>query len=223
MRVGQTIHLSDTAGTSWRDAVNIDPGPSGYSALAAVNQSVVALAWESSGSIRFISELRLKMDDDDKAETGVIADGIAGNALPHVDSVEISNVMPQLDVDGKIVQAKDGNMVFRDGLWHQFGTSYGLCKEDPPPHSGCITMKVGSCGFHLVRCLATFLCFEPGAFVESDLSSAAHSVLLAQGSQHQPLHQHDPRIRLLETCSKEHPACGVTSCRYLCCAQCALE
>ena len=25
----------------------------------------------------------------------------------------------------------------------------GLCKEDPPPHSGCITMKPGSCGFRL--------------------------------------------------------------------------
>ena len=65
----QTVHLSDTAGISWGDAVNVDPGPSGYSALAAINQSVVALAWESSGSIRFIPELRIEATDDEAATT----------------------------------------------------------------------------------------------------------------------------------------------------------
>merc|ERR1719409_832983 len=66
-----------------------------------------------------------------------------------IEAVEISNIKPQLDVQGNIVQAKDGNIFFHNSLWHQFGTSYGLCREDPPPHSGCLTMKVGSCGFRL--------------------------------------------------------------------------
>ena len=65
----QTVHLSDTAGSSWGQSVNVDPGPSGYSALAAINQSAVALAWESSGSIRFIAELRIKASNDEAVTT----------------------------------------------------------------------------------------------------------------------------------------------------------
>ena len=54
-RYNMTLHVSDDSGKSWRDALNVDPGSSGYSALAALNESSVALAWEdlTGGAIRF--------------------------------------------------------------------------------------------------------------------------------------------------------------------------
>ena len=52
-RFNMSLHASADSGASWTDLKNVDPGPSGYSALAAINGSAVDLAWEVTGSIRF--------------------------------------------------------------------------------------------------------------------------------------------------------------------------
>ena len=44
--------MDEPGRSTWAAALNVDMGPSGYSSMAAVNSSVVDLAWESSGSIR---------------------------------------------------------------------------------------------------------------------------------------------------------------------------
>jgi hypothetical protein len=65
-----------------------------------------------------------------------------------VEATVFSNVAPVLDMDGRIVQAKDGNVLWHAGKWWMFGMSYGLCDEPPGPN-GCANTSVGACGFRL--------------------------------------------------------------------------
>lgn len=58
----------------------------------------------------------------------------------------ISNVVPRTDTTGTIMDAHDSKVVFKDGLYHWFAASYGLCAE-PKGSSGCNPTSVGSCGF----------------------------------------------------------------------------
>eukprot|EP01047_Picozoa_sp_COSAG01_P014647 COSAG01_NODE_717_length_14076_cov_20.354225_13_plen_126_part_00 len=45
-RLNLTIHVSDDSGASWEPYRQIDPGPSGYSSVAAINSSVACVLWE---------------------------------------------------------------------------------------------------------------------------------------------------------------------------------
>ena len=92
-RLNMSLHVSDDSGKSWQDLRQVDPGVSGYSALAAVNSTHVDLAWETSpilagrnstlrvcinaglrfGSIRFQTlsvktDAPIKSDDDDNSD-----------------------------------------------------------------------------------------------------------------------------------------------------------
>eukprot|EP01048_Picozoa_sp_COSAG05_P030590 COSAG05_NODE_10711_length_550_cov_0.880266_1_plen_145_part_00 len=49
-RLNLTIHVSDDSGASWQPYRQIDPGPSGYSSVAAINGSMVCLLWERKGT-----------------------------------------------------------------------------------------------------------------------------------------------------------------------------
>eukprot|EP01051_Picozoa_sp_SAG22_P000052 SAG22_NODE_1_length_62449_cov_158.689270_52_plen_929_part_00 len=94
-RLNMSLHVSDESGASWQDLRQVDPGVSGYSALAAVNSTHVDLAWETSpilagrnstlrvcinaglrfGSIRFQTlsvktDAPIKSDDDENSEDG---------------------------------------------------------------------------------------------------------------------------------------------------------
>ena len=49
-RQNLTIHVSDNSGATWQPYKQIDPGPSGYSSVAAINDSTVCVLWESKGA-----------------------------------------------------------------------------------------------------------------------------------------------------------------------------
>lgn len=55
LRENMTLFLSQDNGVSWHPHLRVDPGPSAYSSLLAVNDTAVALAYEAGGyaSIRF--------------------------------------------------------------------------------------------------------------------------------------------------------------------------
>lgn len=67
------------------------------------------------------------------------------------DAITISNVVERRDVDGKLMDIHDGNVLFIDGVYNFFGMGYGGCKMSegiiPPRDCPGIYESFGGCGF----------------------------------------------------------------------------
>ncbi len=71
---------------------------------------------------------------------------VASVAKEEAHVVTISNVQPRRDTQGTILDAHDGKVLFKDGVYYWYAASYGTCQE-PAGSSGCSGAAFGSCGF----------------------------------------------------------------------------
>lgn len=70
-----------------------------------------------------------------------------GAAAP-TPTTNVSNVLPRVSADGSILDAHDSKMLFINGTFYWFASSYGDCIESPGP-SGCANVTTGACGFQV--------------------------------------------------------------------------
>eukprot|EP00698_Gefionella_okellyi_P002081 TRINITY_DN11960_c0_g1_i1.p1 TRINITY_DN11960_c0_g1~~TRINITY_DN11960_c0_g1_i1.p1 ORF type:complete len:390 (-),score=94.49 TRINITY_DN11960_c0_g1_i1:847-1995(-) len=69
--------------------------------------------------------------------------------------VTISNVIPRRDTAGQIMDAHDGNIFLKDGVYYYYAASYGDCQE-PAGTSGCAGAAPGACGFRMDHNVSLF-------------------------------------------------------------------
>jgi hypothetical protein len=70
-------------------------------------------------------------------------------------NVTISNVIPRTDNTSQIMDAHDGKIIMKDGLYWWYAASYGMCKE-PAGNSGCSGAAPGACGFQFNHNVSLF-------------------------------------------------------------------
>jgi hypothetical protein len=69
--------------------------------------------------------------------------------------VNISNVAPHVDIHGEQMDIHDGDTLYHEGVYHYYGSAYGLCHEFDGPN-GCADTTVGACGFNLNHNVSLF-------------------------------------------------------------------